>query len=237
MAAWTGMSRRSASATATATTAAPASSSCGRPTATAAASRRRGSTRGHFGEVRLDGLCFAVIYAWPGAVYEGDGTMQAIIDERADEGQRAALATILHGGETDEAQDPLVGVPRHVEHGAPDALRRRSSSRSTSSGAPRGSAIPGVLRAEGRPIMSPVTGEPHRVRLDMPEGIEFALAEIGSASTSATGAVRARPRRQLRPVQHPALQPPRRGARLSGRSGGEVGSTPRSRGRLLLRPG
>ena len=50
--------------------------------------------------------------------------------------------------------------------------------------------IPGVLRSEGRPIVSPATGAPHRVRIDMPEGIEFAIAEIGSASTTATGAVK-----------------------------------------------
>src|SRR5258706_11050039 len=35
--------------------------------------------RGHFGDVKLDGLNFAVAYAWPGAVNEGNGAMQAII--------------------------------------------------------------------------------------------------------------------------------------------------------------
>ena len=60
--------------------------------------------RGHFGNVRLDGLCWAVTYAWPGAVYEGNGAMQAIIDQSADELQRKALSTILHGGETEEAR-------------------------------------------------------------------------------------------------------------------------------------
>ena len=41
---------------------------------------------GHFGEVSLDGLCTALLYSWPGAIYEGNGTMQAIIDEHADAG-------------------------------------------------------------------------------------------------------------------------------------------------------
>ena len=50
-------------------------------------------------------------------------------------------------------------------------------------------AIPGVLEATGRPIVSPATGEEHRVRIDIPNGIEFELAEIGSASTRATGAI------------------------------------------------
>ena len=60
--------------------------------------------RGHFGDVVLDGLCFVLTYAWPGAIYEGNGEMQAIVDERADARQRHALVTILHGGETDEAK-------------------------------------------------------------------------------------------------------------------------------------
>ena len=59
--------------------------------------------RGHFGEVPLNGLCAALLYAWPGAIYEGNGAMQAVIDERADAAQRQALATILHGGETQDA--------------------------------------------------------------------------------------------------------------------------------------
>ena len=50
-------------------------------------------------------------------------------------------------------------------------------------------SIPGLLEATGRPIVSPATGAEHRVRIDIPNGIEFELAEIGSASTRATGAI------------------------------------------------
>ena len=41
----------------------------------------------------------------------------------------------------------------------------------------------------GRPITSPVNGKPHRIRIDLPDGIEFEIAEIGSASTTGTGAI------------------------------------------------
>jgi hypothetical protein len=40
-----------------------------------------------------------------------------------------------------------------------------------------------VARTEGRPIKSPATGQEHRVRIDIPGGIEFDVAEIGSGST------------------------------------------------------
>ncbi len=43
--------------------------------------------------------------------------------------------------------------------------------------------IPGLLEATGRPIRSPATGAEHRVRIDIPDGIEFEVAEIGSATT------------------------------------------------------
>ena len=52
-------------------------------------------TQGHFGDVPLDGLRAAAVWHFPGAVHEGNGTMQLIIDERADDRQRDALVKIL----------------------------------------------------------------------------------------------------------------------------------------------
>jgi hypothetical protein len=49
--------------------------------------------------------------------------------------------------------------------------------------------IPGVLESRGRPILSPATGEPYRGRIDIPNGIEFELAEVGSGTTRAIAAV------------------------------------------------
>jgi hypothetical protein len=144
--------------------------------------------KGHFGDIKLDGLNMALIYAWPGPIFQGNGEIQAIIDERADEQHRKALATILYGGETkDEAthwwvyhamssrvHDPLVKpIEFEVDIDARTAKVR----------------IPGVLEAVGGPIKSPATGRPHRVRIEIPNGIEFERAEVGSASTKATGAI------------------------------------------------
>ena len=144
--------------------------------------------RGPFGEVSLAGLCAAVVYAWPGPIYEGSGAMQAIIDERADAAQRQALATILHGGETQDAathwwvyhamsstvHEPLF---KPIEFEV-DVDQRRARV-----------VIPGILESSGRPIRSPATGDEHRVRIDIPNGIEFEIAEIGSATTKASGAI------------------------------------------------
>jgi hypothetical protein len=47
-----------------------------------------------------------------------------------------------------------------------------------------------VLEAVGEPIRNPVTGAEHRVRIDLPHGFEYRLAEIGSGTTKATGAIK-----------------------------------------------
>jgi hypothetical protein len=54
-------------------------------------------TEGYFGNVRLEGLIWVATYHWPGALHEGNGTMQPLIDERATPEQRDALLQILGG--------------------------------------------------------------------------------------------------------------------------------------------
>ena len=39
--------------------------------------------------------------------------------------------------------------------------------------------MPGVTEGHGEPIQNPVTGAEHRARIDMPNGFEYSLAEIG----------------------------------------------------------
>src|SRR6266436_3862052 len=49
--------------------------------------------------------------------------------------------------------------------------------------------IPGFLQMSGEPIRNPVTGAEHRVRIDMPDGFEFRIAEIGSGTTRCSGPI------------------------------------------------
>ena len=142
--------------------------------------------KGHFGKVKLDGLRAAAVYSWPGAVHEGNGTMQLIIDERANEAQRDALIKILTGQETKEMATmwwvfsatspnklPPLFRPIHFEV---DVDGRRAKL-----------VVPGILETIGEPILNPVTGMEHRVRIDLPHGFEYRMAEIGSGTTRATG--------------------------------------------------
>ena len=47
--------------------------------------------KGNYGDVSLDGLRAAGVYKWPGAIHEGEGHMQLIIDDKASPEQRAAI--------------------------------------------------------------------------------------------------------------------------------------------------
>jgi hypothetical protein len=49
--------------------------------------------------------------------------------------------------------------------------------------------VPGILETLGEPIRNPVTGAEHRVRIELPDGFEYRVAEIGRPSTKATGAI------------------------------------------------
>ena len=143
---------------------------------------------GHFGEVKLDGLCAVNTYAWPGAVHQGNGEMQSIIDERADDAQRNALIAILQGEGAPPATIMLqiyramcttVHAPlfKAIEIAA-DIERRTARLK-----------VPGVLETTIEPIKNPVTGAEHRARIDLPMGKEFHLAEVASGTTKATGPV------------------------------------------------
>jgi hypothetical protein len=144
--------------------------------------------RGNFGDISLDGLDCVMVMAWPGPIHEGGGKALAIVDERADEAQRQALLTILSGGETqpgatvwnvfaatlDTVFDPVfkaidmaVDVDARVGH-----VR-----------------VEGLVDARGEPIRNPVTGEEHRARIDLPNGFEYSLAEMGASHLKTSGPI------------------------------------------------
>ena len=143
---------------------------------------------GHFGDVKLDGLRAAGIYAWPGAVHEGNGKMQLIVDENANEEQRDALLRIMVGEETEDMAtmwwiysamcpkkfDPLF-KPIEFEVDVDERTARL--------------VVPGVIDSIGEPIRNPITGNIHRARIDLPNGFEYSLAEMGSGNTKTSGAI------------------------------------------------
>ncbi|SNT23092.1 hypothetical protein SAMN06265795_11820 [Noviherbaspirillum humi] len=145
-------------------------------------------TRGHFGPTRLDGLGFFVTVHFPGALHEGNGQAQPIIDERASPEQREALFQIMSGKHSHEGTlfhiFSLITATLHPPVFAPieftfDQEARRARLH-----------IPGVLESTVEPIRNPVTGAPHRIRVVMPEGFEHIEGEVASAAIDSSGAIR-----------------------------------------------
>jgi hypothetical protein len=144
--------------------------------------------QGHFGAVKLDGLRGVGIYRWPGAVHQGNGVMQLVVDKRADEQQREALVKIMSGQETEDvatmwwvygAMSPTKFPPifETIDFEVDvDARHARL-------------VVAGIVESVGEPIRNLVTGAEHRARIDLPHGFEYRLAEIGSGRTRTHGKV------------------------------------------------
>ena len=133
---------------------------------------------GFHGETRLDGLRIGMIMSWPGPIHEGAGAVVPIVDERADEGQREALLKIMTGQDTapgstifqvfsttfDTVHDPVFArIDLDLDVDAREAKY----------------TVPGLLEARGEPLRNPVTGEAHRARINLPEGFEYDVCEVG----------------------------------------------------------
>ena len=142
---------------------------------------------GHFNDTPLSGLNWSMLCIFPGEIAEGNGKRQIVVDERADDAQRAALATIVAG----EACTPLSNhfsvfgslcsqfsetlfLPIDLEVD----LELRTAKVD----------IPGVVKSSGRPMINGFNGEPFDIALVRPSGsFEFTYGEIGRGTTSVTG--------------------------------------------------
>ena len=118
----------------------------------------------------------------------GNGEALPIVDQRASEAQREALLRIMSGQDTrpgatmfqvyasmlSKMHDPVFA---EIDF-AVDVDRRRAHLR-----------VPGYIEQRGEPILNPVTGAEHRIRIEPVGGFEFKKAEIGRGWTSATGPI------------------------------------------------
>lgn len=132
--------------------------------------------KGHYGDVPLDGLRTAAVLSWPGAVHEGNGTRRIIIDESASPEQRRALLELWSGKQGGVFFEIFASVcPNTLEPAF--ATISLQIDREKRLGAVR---IPGIGESEVEPIKNPVTGEEFRGRIDLPNGFEYKIAEMGN---------------------------------------------------------
>jgi hypothetical protein len=142
--------------------------------------------QGHFGDVSLDGLKWVGLFAWPGAIHEGNGEALAIVDERATPEQRDALLTILSGQEQEPGAtyfNVFAGTITKMN----EPISRPIEFEADLSSSTGRFSVPGVVDSSSEPIKNRVTGAPHRARVVFPNGFEFTEAEFASSTTKAAG--------------------------------------------------
>lgn len=145
--------------------------------------------KGHHGDTKLDGLRLAGIFSWPGPIHEGKGQAQPIVDKRANAAQRDALLRIMGGLDTEpgatmfsvfaamltKVHDPIfTDIDFEV-----DIEKRRARLK-----------VPGFIEQRGEPIVNPVTGAEFRGRIDLPNGFEYTLAEMGRGWSKTDGPIK-----------------------------------------------
>jgi len=144
--------------------------------------------QGRFGSARLDGLRIAAIFKWPGPIHEGNGEAIAFVDERADDAQRDGLLRIMSGQDTAPFAT-VFAVFASTLTKMHDPVFTKIDVEVDVDGRKGRVSVPGYIEIAGRPIVNPVTGAEHRAQIVLPDGFEYELAEIGSASSRTKGPV------------------------------------------------
>ena len=138
----------------------------------------------------------AVVFRWPGAIHEGGGECQPVVDSRAirDSARRCSD----HVGAGYRAVRHDVRCLRHHRRKAFDPIFAPIEF-DVDVDARRGKVrVDGVFELDGKPIRNPVTGDEHRARIDLPNGFEYEIAEVGSASSRSRGNIRSSSRTAMR---------------------------------------
>jgi hypothetical protein len=132
---------------------------------------------GHFGDTLLDRVRYAQIFHWDGPIHEGNGWRLLIHDERSTAPQRAAIEALTNGTQGHPAFEIFATMAPH----APEpvvALIELEHDREKRFARVR---IGELAESHIEPIRNTVTGEEHRARIELPQGFEFRLAEMGDS--------------------------------------------------------
>ena len=131
---------------------------------------------GAFGDTSLDDLNFTVAVDWPGAIHEGNGEAVILVDERADQAQRDAIATLV-GGTAGGPWGvlawtwPTVHGPKPVAYEVHlDGINSRVKAGNS-------------FEVASETIKNTVTGAEVHPGATLPEGIVFKQGDFGSSTT------------------------------------------------------
>jgi hypothetical protein len=130
---------------------------------------------GSFDDIALDGVNFSVYANWPGAIHEGNGEALVLVDVRANDRQRDAVATLVRGNVGGPWGIlawtwPKVHGPLYVPY---EIQLNGIGSRMTAGN---------VVELESTLIKNPVNGKEAHPRIVLPEGIIVKEADLGCSN-------------------------------------------------------
>ena len=143
---------------------------------------------GRHGDTDLAGLSIAMVVAWPGPIHEGKGQVLPNVDIEADERQRDALLRIMSGLDTVPGATFFQVFSTTFEKVHEPVFSRIELTVDVSGRRAR-LMVPDVIDARGEPILNPVTGDEQRARINLPNGFEYDVCEVGRGWATTTGPV------------------------------------------------
>jgi len=138
--------------------------------------------KGHFGDVDLSGLCWAGAASWPGALHEGNGELQPIIDDKATEEQMGALAEALSGQHGDTLMEIIAAICPTVHEPIVAPIEFEFDLDSRKGRLKAGDA----LESEVDTLRGIDPPEPYRVVVTIPNGFEYTGPDESAETALAT---------------------------------------------------
>ena len=143
---------------------------------------------GNYGDTDLSGQVFVLHGKFPGAVHEGNGTQQLIVDESASEEQREAIRRIAYNEDTDELNTHFAVYNAMCTTVLDPAVAPIEFEADIEARTARG-RVPGLITSDAEPIRNPITGAEHRAQIVLPNGFEYTVAEMGSGTSKIEGEI------------------------------------------------
>jgi hypothetical protein len=145
--------------------------------------------QGHHGNTPLDGLSIVAVVSWPGPIHMGKGQIVPIVDERASAPQREALLRIMSGLDTEPGATIFQVFSTTYEKVYDPVFTTIDFTVDVNSRTAK-VHVPGLIDGRGEPIINPVSGHAHRARINLPQGFEYDVAEVGRGFSRTSGPLR-----------------------------------------------
>lgn len=145
--------------------------------------------KGHYGNVKLDGLRWAATAAWPGAIHQGHGEILPIVDESASAEQRDALLKIMSGQDTEPGAtffQVFISMCEKIHEPMFKPISFMADLKSCEGHL----SVPGVVDVRTEAIRNPVTNKPHHAKVSLRTGFEYADAEFASGTVKSDGPIK-----------------------------------------------